>query len=219
MEEIQIPWSRLAGFIRKHTHDVRNDLNSLDLESAFLEEIAPAGEMQTGVARIRKQVRSLSGQMRLLSTRFQSVTPMAGPMPAKALLTIWQERGASTPGVPEIEWVDKLGKEEVNVDVEMMASAMQELLTNAAAFPSPETIILTAKSDDNQVTFEMQEPKSAPVDTAAWGQPFFSTRHGCHGLGLWTAKRLVEANKGTFTQRFAPEASALVTTITLPRAS
>ena len=70
MEEIQIPWSRLAGFIRKHTHDVRNDLNSLDLESAFLEEIVPAGEMQTGVARIRKQVRSLSGQMRLLSARF-----------------------------------------------------------------------------------------------------------------------------------------------------
>ena len=56
MEEIQIPWSRLAGFIRKHTHDVRNDLNSLDLESAFLEEIVPAGEMQTGVARIRKQL-------------------------------------------------------------------------------------------------------------------------------------------------------------------
>ena len=55
MEETQIPWSRLAGFIRKHTHDVRNDLNSLDLESAFLEEIVPPGEMQTGVARIRKQ--------------------------------------------------------------------------------------------------------------------------------------------------------------------
>jgi signal transduction histidine kinase len=175
--------------------------------------------MQTGVARIRKQVRSLSGQMRLLSARFQSVTPMAGPMPAKALLTIWQERRASTSGVPDIKWVDELSNEEVKVDVEMMAVAIQELLTNAAAFPSPSSITVTAKSDDRQVTFEMQEPKSAPVDTTTWGQPFFSTRHGCHGLGLWTARRLVEANKGTFTQHFAPEASALVTTITLPRAS
>jgi light-regulated signal transduction histidine kinase (bacteriophytochrome) len=219
MEEIQIPWSKLAGFIRKHTHDVRNDLNSIDLESAFLEEVVPPGEMQAGIARIRKQVRSLSGQMRLLSSRFQSVAPIAGRMPAKALLTIWQERRNSTTGAPNIQWSDHLDGEQVNVnvDVEMMGTAFQELLTNAAAFPSPEPVAITATADNRNVMFEMQEPKSAAVDPGTWGQPFFSTRHGCHGLGLWTTRRLVEANKGTFDQQFVPAKSALVTCITLPR--
>jgi signal transduction histidine kinase len=219
MEDTQIPWSRLSGFIRKHAHDVRNDLNSLDLESTLLEEIVPEGEAKEGVARIRKQVRALTAQMRLLSARFQIPSPFAAPMPAKVVLTIWQERCAALPKAPEFKWVDKLVDEKVNVDVEMIATVIQELIVNAAAFAQNRPITITAKSDKSVVIFEMQEPKTSPLDTRAWGQPFFSTRTGGHGLGIWTARRLVEANHGTLVQHFAPEASALISQVVLPRVS
>jgi signal transduction histidine kinase len=218
MEDIQIPWSRLSAFIRKHTHDVRNDLNSLDLESTLLQEIVPDGEAREGVARIRKQVRSLTAQMRLLSTRFQSPSPFAAPMPAKAVLTIWKERCAALPKAPEFKWIDKLANEEVIVDVEMIATVIQELIMNAASFSENLPITITAKSDKSVVIFEMQEPKTSPLDTRAWGQPFFSTRTGGHGLGIWTARRFAEANHGTLVQHFAPDASALVSQVILPRA-
>jgi signal transduction histidine kinase len=218
MEDIQIPWSRLSAFIRKHTHDVRNDLNSLDLESALLQEIVPDGEAKEGVARIRKQVRGLTAQMRLLSARFQNPSPFAAPMPAKVALTIWKEKCAALPKAPEFKWIDKLADEKVSVDVEMIATVIQELITNAATFSQNLPVTLTARSDKSFVIFEMQEPKTSPLDTRAWGQPFFSTRTGSHGLGIWTARRLVEANHGTFVQHYAPDVSALISQVILPRA-
>jgi signal transduction histidine kinase len=219
MEDTQIPWSRLAAFIRKHTHDVRNDLNSLDLESTLLQEVVPEGEAKEGVARIRKQVRALTAQMRLLSTRFQSASPFAAPMPAKAVLTIWQERCAALPKAPEFKWVDKLTDENVNVDVEMIATVIQELIGNAAAHSQNLPITVIARSDKSVVVFEMQEPQSSPLVTRAWGEPFFSARTGGHGLGIWTARRLVEANHGTLVQHFAPDVSALISQVILPRVS
>jgi hypothetical protein len=63
----------------------------------------------------------------------------------------------------------------------------------------------------------MNEPRTTPPDMRYWGQPFFSTHHGSPGLGLWTARRLVEANSGTLVQQFVRDASALVTQIKLPR--
>ena len=221
MEDSQVPWSRIAGFIRQHTHDVRNDLNSLELESTLLQEVVPDGEAKAGVARIRKQLRSLTDQMRSLSARFQSSTPFAAPMPAKALLTIWKERCAAIKNAPEVQWSDELSEEKISVDVEMMANVIQELLSNATAFPQGGPIAVSAKADNRLVTFEMKEtkPKGTALDTRPWGQPFFSTRRGSYGLGVFTARRLVEANHGTFTQHFEPAASVLITRILLPKAA
>jgi signal transduction histidine kinase len=219
MDDPVVSWARVAAFIRQHTHDVRNGLNSLDLESALLKEMLPQGDAQAALDRIRKQVRSLTDQMRSLSSLFQSNSPMAGPMPANALMTIWQEKHSVLPKAPETRWINELGEENVSVDVEMMASVMQELLSNAATFPPAGPISITARSDKRFVSLEMREPKATPLDTRAWGQPFFSTRRGSHGLGLWTARRLVESNHGTFVQHFIPGERVLVTQIILPKVS
>ncbi len=216
MEEPLVPWGRLAAFIRQHTHDVRNGLNSVDLEAALLKEILPQGDSQAALARMRKQVRSLTEQMRSLSSLFQTSAPMAGLMPAKALLTIWQEKHAALPKAPEFRWVDELGAENISVDVEMIAGVIQELLVNATNFPPAGPIGVTAKSNKRFTSFEMREPKAEPLDTRAWGQPFFSTRRGSHGLGLWTARRRVEANHGTFVQHYVAGERVLATQMMLP---
>jgi signal transduction histidine kinase len=219
MEETQIPCVRVAAFIRQHTHDVRNDLNSIDLESSLLQEIVAEGEARASVDRIRKQVRSLAQKLRALSARFHIGHPISGPLPAAALLSIWRERHGSLPNPPEVRWQDKSNDAQVSADVEMLAEVFQELLNNAATFDKSGPITISVKADKALVTFELREPKNAPVDTELWGTPFFSTRRGSYGLGLWTARRLIEANQGTFLQRYVPQDSVLVTQIILPRAA
>lgn len=218
MDEVLVPWERIAAFVRQHTHDVRNHLNSLDLEATLLQEVVPQGEASEGVDRIRRQLRSLAQDMRTLSVQFQTSQPLTGPMPAKVLGTIWREKHGALPGAPEVRWMDELGDEQVKVDVEMMATVFRELLMNAATFSKGVPTTITMRAENQDVILELSEPKTGPLDPTTWTEPFTSTRHGSRGLGLWTVRRLVEANLGTFEQRHLPDQGVLLTRISLPRA-
>jgi signal transduction histidine kinase len=212
--EPKIPWARIAAFIRQHTHDVRNGLNSLDLEAAVMQELAGDAEVLASAARLREQVRCLSVQMRSLAALFEHPQPLAAPLAAHELMLIWREQHAAVAGAPEVNWVDQLGAEEVTVDVEMMAAIFRELLTNAAEFSQGARVTITALARGRAVIFEMREPKEAAVDASAWGEPFVTTHHG-YGLGLWMVRRLVAANGAAFVQRYMPHEAALVTQIVL----
>lgn len=211
-----IPHARVAAFVRQHTHDVRNGLNSLDLETALLSELVSDAEASTTVERLRKQLRGVAGQLRSLSALFQEPQPMAAPLAAKELLLIWREQHTALASTPEVEWSDELADEKVDVDAEMMAGVFRELLANAAAFREGAPAQVRAWREGKEVVFELREPKTLALDTAGWGQPFSTTRRGGYGLGLWAARRRAEANGATFTQRYSPDDSALVTRIALP---
>jgi hypothetical protein len=53
--EPDIPWELIAGFVRQFTHEVRNGLNSLDLEAALMQELAADDEAHACAARARQQ--------------------------------------------------------------------------------------------------------------------------------------------------------------------
>lgn len=216
MDEPDIPWSRVAAFVRQHTHDVRNGLNSLDLETEYLGELVPAGEAAESVDRVRKQLRSVAQQLRSLSALFQQPSPLAAKIPARVLLKIWREKHASLTPAPEVHWIDELGEQQVNVDVEMMATVFRELLTNAVAYSPRVPLTISARIEGGAVVFELREPKQSPLDTSTWGQPFTSTRRDRYGLGLWTAYRLMALNDVSLTQRYLPEEACLQTRLVLP---
>ena len=68
--EPQIPWARIVAFVRQHTHDVRNGLNCLDLETSLLRELITDDEGRQSVDRVRSQVRSMANEMRSLAAVF-----------------------------------------------------------------------------------------------------------------------------------------------------
>lgn len=211
----EIPWQRVADFVRQHTHDVRNGLNSLDLETTFLNELVTDGEAASSVGRIQKQLRSLAVQLRSVSALFQNPQPVAGPISSRVLLQIWREKHVALQGSLEVRWFDELGDEEVSVDVEMMATVFRELLTNAAAFSTDSPVSITARTTNGRVIYELREPKKEALDTSAWGQPLFTTRRGGYGLGLWAAHRMMQANGATLVQRYLPDESCLTTQVAL----
>ena len=217
MEEPAIPWSRVAAFVRQYTHDVRNSLHGLDLETALLHDlVAGAGqEAVDGANRVHSHVRSMARHLRNVSALFQDPDPMLAPLPASSLLRIWRENHAALAQPPNVTWNDDLTDQNVAADVAMMATVFRELLTNAVNYSRGAQLTIHAGPRDGDVVFEMREPKNAPVDTAAWGRPFESTQRARYGLGLWTARRLMTACGVTLEQRYLPDDRCLASKLTL----
>ena len=213
--EPDISWTRLAAFMRQHTHDVRNGLNALDLETALLQEIVVDEEGRTSVERLRRQVRGIAEQLRGLSALFQEPTPYCAPLAARELFLIWQEQHESMPERPAVEWIGDAGDARVKVDAGMMADVFRELLTNARSFRDGEPAIASVRRRGSEVEYELREPKLKPIDFSSWDHRLFqTTKRGGYGLGLWTVQRQAEANGATLTRR--NEDGALVTCIALP---
>ena len=216
-DEPEISWVRLAAFLRQHTHDLRNGLNCLDLETALLQEIVTDDEGRDAVTRMRRQVRQLAEELRRISTLFQDPQPFCAPLPAHELLLIWREQQEALPEPPAVEWIEEIDEEKVKADPEMMAAIFRELLVNARSFRDGEPAVASVRREGREVVFELREPKGSSVDTAGWGHRLFSTtKRGGYGLGLWSIRRMVEANGATITQRHTTGDADLSTRIAMP---
>jgi len=216
---LDLPWPRVAAFVRQHTHDVRNDLNSLDLEGALLAEMITDEEAKESVARIRRQIRQAAGKLKILSAKFSEPLPVRTPMLASDLFEIWQEQSRSLSEPLEMAWNSKLGGESLEVDAALMAVTLRELLENAARFSPGSKITAWANVQPERVIFELHETKTEPVNPEGWcTNPLQSSRRGGYGLGLWQAERIVRAHGGELSQRYVPEGESLVTTVWLPLA-
>lgn len=214
--EPDTPYARVAEFVCQHIHDLRNVLNTLELETGLLRELVGGDEARISADRVCKQVRVLADRLRSLSESFRDTEPMTAPIAARELLLIWREQHATVEGARDVQWVDSLGDEKVNVDVEMMVKIFREVLSNAAAFAQGTPFVITMRSEDGSVTFELREPKTEVLDPSQWGRPFSRIRQGHYGLGLWSARRMVQAHGATFEQRYVPEERQLVTRLCLP---
>jgi signal transduction histidine kinase len=212
-----LPWSRVAAFVRQHAHDVRNDLNSLDLEGALLAEMVTDEETKESVTRIRRQIRSAASKLKALSAKFSEPRPSPASILATDLFEIWQEQARGLNEPLKVSWDSKLGEESLSVDAALIALTLRELLDNAAAFSAGSKIKATAYTQEDRVSFELEESKTEPVDPEGWcTNPLQSTRRGSYGLGLWQARRIVEAHGGELNQRYVADGNWLVSTIWLP---
>jgi signal transduction histidine kinase len=212
-----VPWPRLATFVRQHTHDVRNHLNSLDLEAALLSELVQSGEARASVDRLRRQIREFAAEMRTLSAKFSEPGSAKSIVPANVLFLIWKDQAASLNPPPQVKWSEDVGQVRVSVDAEGLARTFRELFVNAISFGSGTPLRAEAKAEDGQVVFSLSEPKSEPVDPAGWGHsPLASTRRGGYGLGLWGVDRIVAASSGEVERHYDAKDKALVTTLRFP---
>ena len=52
--DLQVPMPVLVKFVRQLGHDLRNQLNAAELQSAYLAEIVPDGELTDEIKRLRQ---------------------------------------------------------------------------------------------------------------------------------------------------------------------
>src|SRR2546429_2984439 len=70
-----IPWSDTVRFIRQLGHDLRNDLNAIELQSAYIGELEKNEEVLGEIKRLREMVSGMASTLQQLSQAVGDVRP------------------------------------------------------------------------------------------------------------------------------------------------
>lgn len=215
-----VPFDRVSRLIRQLTHDVRNGLSAVDLEAAFIAELVDDPEASDELRKLRAMVANSARMLRDLSQNFQEVRLHRMPWAASIFFGELESRlFKQFPGAPDLHINSELGEEQIDVDLDQLCVAVAALVENAVHFrEAGGAITLTARAENGEVLLELREAKKVvdnEIPPEEWGlEPFRSTRPGGYGLGLFRARRVIEAHGGTLEIRHDGE--QLVSCIALP---
>lgn len=220
--EPKVSWPEVTKFIGQLNHDVRNHLNGIELQSAFLGEIVEDPEAKAEIKRLREMTGDLGAHLQKLSNTLGKIQAQTMPYPAtdfvedlRAKLTLAQPEQSAA-----VEWNISLGKEMLEIDPQILADAFVELLANAEAHGRGEgPLVFGAHANNGNVEFSLREPKTTFEGTTDdWGtRPLQHVgKHGHYGLGLFRARSIFEANHAQYRVRFDPATSILETNVSLP---
>jgi K+-sensing histidine kinase KdpD len=222
-ESLTVPWSDAVRFIRQLSHDLRNDLNAIELQSAFISELTQDQELQSELKRLREVVSDMNSTLQKLSRAVGEVTPNMIPYQAAEFLADMRtkiSRDFPNEG-DQITWDVKVDGM-LNVDPQLFQEVFAELFANAFCHGRGKgPLLASARVENDRLLFSLHEPKAAfDAVTKNWGrEPLRNISQRRYGLGLNRVRAIVEAHGGQLLAQYDPKASALVSTVTLPLSS
>jgi K+-sensing histidine kinase KdpD len=216
-----VPWPDMVKFVRQLSHDIRNNLNAVELQSAFLAELAEEGEMKNEVQRLREMISQIGISLQRLTAGLSQANPNLIPYPAADFVEdLKQKLEKEYPdNAAKVTWDVQLKDATLQIDPQLVQQAFLEIFSNA--FQHERNIkSITAKAyiDSNRFVFELREPKARfELSTENWGrEPLQNVSQGHYGLGLNRARSIAEAHGGDFRAEYDRKTSTLITTLRLP---
>ncbi|HEY4282653.1 MAG TPA: hypothetical protein VGM62_06265 [Chthoniobacterales bacterium] len=220
---IDVAWLDVVRFMRQVSHDLRNQLNAVELQSAFLAELATDGELKAEIGRLRKMVSEFGSVLQKLTTRLNPPSPQAIDYSARHLVEDLKKKVTTEfpKQVDSVTWKAEIPDAEMPVDPQLLSDALLEVFQNA--FEHQEngaSLHFNAKTEDGNLVFTLYEPKAQfELATDKWGlEPLRHVNRGHYGLGLSRARTIVEGHGGKLLARYDSVESKLVTSIILPLA-
>ena len=219
-----VPWTRVEKFVGQLSHDLRNGLNACELQLTFLAEISTDPDAVTEVKGLRTTLNGITKQLQSIRVATGAVKAHTLEYPATDLFEDLQERFSRVhpEAACRIEWKSEASTQTlVRLDPDVTLSAALELLNNALHFADVGTpLVARLKERNKQVLLCVEESLDTMPDSPEdWGRsPLKSTRRGAYGLGLFRARRSLEAQGSQLDFHYQPEQKRLVATITLPAA-
>jgi K+-sensing histidine kinase KdpD len=223
-DSLTVPWSDTVRFVRQLSHDLRNDLNAIELQSAYIGELTQDHELTSEIKRLREVVAALNSTLQLLSGAVGEVAPNLVTYPAGEFLIDMRtqiERNFSKEK-HEITWDVQLQDGILNIDPQLFQEVFVELFANAFRHDRGKgAVVARARISDGRFLFSLHEPKTVfPSDTQSWGrEPLRNIRQRHYALGLNRVRAIIEAHGGELQAQYDPKAATLVSTVTLPVSS
>jgi K+-sensing histidine kinase KdpD len=223
-DSLTVPWSDMVHFVRQLSHDLRNDLNAIELQSAYIGELTQDQELTTEIKRLREVVSGMNSTLQLLSRAVGEVAPNVVTYPTGEFLTDMRtqiERNFSKEN-EEITWDVQLQDGILNIDPQLFQEVFVELFANAFQHDRGNgPVVARARISDGRFLFSLHEPKAAfSSETQKWGrEPFRNIRQRHYGLGLNRVRAIIEAHGGELQAQYDPKAATLVSTVALPMSS
>ncbi len=223
-DSMNVAWSDVVRFIRQLGHDLRNHLNAIELQSAYISGLEREDELKREIKRLHEMVGGLTSALQSLSNAVSEVKPTLIPYQAADLVEDLRKKidNDFSEGNTAINWDIQVGNAMLNVDPQLLQETLGELFANAFRHNRDKcTLVATVRLDKDRLLFTLQEPKSGfDLPTESWArEPLRKVSHGHYGLGLNRVRAIVEAHGGEMYAQYDPNVSALTTTLTLPASS
>ena len=218
---IEVEWGDVVRFLRQLSHDLRNHLNAVELQSAFLAELATDPELKEEIKRLRKMVSDSGGALQKLSTRINPPAPNITSYGARDFVEDLQAKVGTefSKQAASLNWqIDALDAK-ADIDPILLREALIEVLRNAFEHQKEgASMDFIAKREGDNLVLTLNEPKGEfDLPTADWGrEPLRRVAHSHYGLGLNRARTIIEGQKGTLRARYDAGESKLTTIVTLP---
>ena len=220
-EGVQVAWPDVVRFFRQVSHDLRNQLNAVELQSAFLAELATDTELKSEIARLRKMVSECGIALQKLSTRINPASAHPNPYGARDLAE--DLRTKINREFPEkakaVTWKIATSNAQVSIDPQLFPEALLEVFRNAFEHQMEgSSLDFNATMEGDNLVLILYEPKAEfQMATEKWGrEPLRHVNRGHYGLGLNRARTIVEGHGGKFQARYDSSDSKFITSITLP---
>ena len=219
-DSLSVPWVDTVRFVQQLSHDLRNHLNAIELQSVYISELDGGAELKGEITRLREMISGLTAVLQKL-TGLGEVKPnlisyRASDFVEDLRKTIAHEFPKES---AEITWDIQTGGAMLNVDPQLLQQAFSEVFANAFQHDRGKgALIATARIDGKRFVFTLREPKARfESSTENWGrEPFRRITRGHYGLGLNRVRVIMEGHGGEMRAEYDPKGSTLLTTLTLP---
>jgi len=220
-DSLSVPWLDVVRFIRQLGHDLRNHLNAIELQSAYVSELEGDPKLRGELNRLREMISGLTSILQKVSVGLGEVKPSLISYQASDFVEDLRKKIAQKfPNEKsEINWGVQPGNAVLNVDPQLLQEAIIELFANAFCHErGKDALAAEVRIDKDRFLFTLQEPKNRfELSTKNWGrEPLRKVSHGHYGLGLNRVRTIVEAHGGELHAQYDPKSSALVTALILP---
>ncbi len=186
---------RVTNVVRKHAHDVRNYINSLDLECSFLEELLTDPDAVDTARRMRVQLRQLELVVKSLSVKFAEARPLA--VTASDLLQLWKHQIEALDDKGAIEWSSSPGAMALMIDSAAIVLVLREQVMEAWARNRAVKAAVRTTANDVIAELVWPSPPGAVSD-------------------IEEHRRLVEASGGKMDRAHDSDAGVWTITLTFP---
>jgi K+-sensing histidine kinase KdpD len=205
------------------SHDLRNQLNAVELQSAFLAELGTDAELKAEISRLRKMVSECGIALQKLSTRLNPPSAHPTVYGARDLVEDLKTKiGTEFPKQADsVAWKVEIEDAQLPVDPQLLSDALLELFGNAFEHPvEGASLHFNATTESGNLVLTLYEPKPQfELGTENWGrEPLRHVNRGHYGLGLNRARTIVEGHGGKLRARYDSTESKLITSIILPLA-